>query len=73
MARLAIIDHAAHTLFIEDVTDEQLAKYNGEEEAYIKDNYTFEGDWTWEYVTDIEYIPSDDDKLPMELEPTEWL
>lgn len=73
MARLAIIDNAAHTLFIEDVTDEQLAKYNGEEEAYIKDNYTFEGDWTWEYVTDIEYIPSDDDKLPMELEPTEWL
>ena len=73
MARLAIIDHAAHTLFIEDVTDEQLEKYNGEEEAYIKDNYTFEGDWSWEYVTDIEYIPADDDKLPMELEPTEWL
>ena len=73
MARLVINDHAAHTLFIEDVTDEQLAKYNGEEEAYIKDNYTFEGDWTWEYVTDIEYIPADDDKLPMELEPTEWL
>lgn len=73
MARLVIIDHAAHTLFIEDVTDEQLEKYNGEEEAYIKDNYTFEGDWSWEYVTDIEYIPADDDKLPMELEPTEWL
>ena len=73
MKRLVIIDHAAHTLFIEDVTDEQLAKYNGEEEAYIKDNYTFEGDWSWEYVTDIEYIPADDDKLPMELEPTEWL
>lgn len=73
MKRLAIFDHVAHTLFIEDVTDEQLAKYNGKEEDYIKDNYTFEGDWSWEYVTDIEYIPSDDDKLPMELEPTEWL
>jgi len=73
MTRLVIIDHAAHTLFIEDVTDEQLEKYDGEEEAYIKDNYTFEGDWSWEYVTDIEYIPADDDKLPMELEPTEWL
>ena len=73
MARLAIIDHAEHTLFIEDVTDEQLAKYNGDKEAYIRDNYTFEGDWSWEYVTSIEYIPSDDDKLPMELEPTEWL
>ena len=75
MARLAIIDHAAHTLFIEDVTDEQLEKYNGEEEAYIRDNYTFEDDnyWTWDYVTSVTYIPADDDKLPMELEPTEWL
>lgn len=73
MERLVIIDHAEHTLFIEDVTDEQLAKYDGKEEDYIKDNYTFEGDWSWEYVTDIEYIPADDDKLPIELEPTEWL
>ena len=75
MARLAIIDNVAHTLFIEDVTDEQLEKYNGEEEAYIRDNYTFEDDnyWTWEYITDIQYIPADDDKLPIELEPAEWL
>lgn len=73
MTRLAIIDHAEHTLFIEDVTDEQLEKYNGSEEAYIKDTYTFEGDWSWDYVTDIEYIPEDDDKMSMELEPTDWL
>jgi hypothetical protein len=73
MERLVIIDNAAHEVFIEDVTDEQLEKYNGEEEAYIRDNYTFEGEWTWDYVTDVTYIPADDDKLPMELEPTDWL
>ena len=72
MERLVIIDHAAHTLFIEDVADEQLKKYNGEEEAYIRDNYTFEGDWSWDYITDIEYIP-EDDATPMEFEPTDWL
>ena len=72
MERLVIIDHAAHTLFIEDVADEQLKKYNGEEEAYIRDNYTFEDDWSWDYVTDIEYIP-EDDATPIELEPTDWL
>ena len=73
MERLVIIDNAAHEVFIEDVTDEQLEKYNGEEEAYIRDNYTFEGQWTWDYVTGVTYIPADDDKLPMELEPTDWL
>ncbi len=73
MERLVIIDNAAHEVFIEDVTDEQLEKYNGEEEAYIRDNYTFEGQWTWDYVTSVTYIPADDDKLPMELEPTDWL
>ena len=39
MERLAIIDHDRHRLFIEDVNDEMLAKYNGEEQAYIDDNY----------------------------------
>lgn len=37
MTRLAIIDHATHTLFIEDVSEEDLARYGGEEEAYIRD------------------------------------
>ena len=36
MTRLAIIDHATHTLFIEDVSEEDLARYGGEEEAYIR-------------------------------------
>ena len=60
MERIAIIDHALHRLFIEDVSDEDLEKYNGSEEDYIKDNYTFDGDWSWDYVTSILYYPDKD-------------
>lgn len=39
MERIAIIDHDTHHLWIEDISDEDLKKVNGEEEAYIKENY----------------------------------
>lgn len=51
MTRLAIIDNESHHLFIEDVSDEALAKYNGEEEAYIKDNYCIHDNFSWDYIT----------------------
>ena len=59
MRRLAIIDNATHTLYIEDVNEQELEeKYNGEEQAYIDDNYTFEGDYySWDWIVDAEYIP----------------
>lgn len=72
MTRVAIIDHETHRLFIEDISDEDLERYDGEEEAYIKDNYTFEGEWDWDYVTGIEYY-GEDDKDGIEIEPTELL
>ena len=61
MTRLAIIDHETHNLFIEDVSDEALAKYNGEEEAYIKDNYCIHDNFSWEYITSAQYIPDCED------------
>lgn len=57
MTRLAIIDHESHNLFIEDVSDEALAKYNGEEEAYIEDTYELGKHWSWDYITSAQYIP----------------
>ena len=67
MRRLAIIDHAAHELMVEDVNEEVLeSNYGGDEEAYIKDNYTFEGDFSWDWITDAEYFPIDD-KDPIEI------
>lgn len=72
MERLAILDHSNHRLYVEDVSEETLEKYNGEEEAYIKDNYTFEGDYSWDYITDTEYIPMDD-PTPMDVEFTDLL
>ena len=74
MERIIIIDHETHTAFIEDIDEDLLEKeYGGEEEAYIKDNYTLSENWTWEYVTSIQYIPMGDDPDPVEIEPTDWL
>ena len=57
MERIAIIDHANHRLFIEDIDEKVLEeKYNCEEEAYIKDKYgDFDGEWSWDYITHSEY------------------
>lgn len=57
MTRLAIIDHNSHTLFVEDVPDEVLEKYHGEEEAYIEDNYALSDNYSWDYIVDAQYIP----------------
>ena len=50
MARIAIIDHVTHDLWVEDIKDDVLKAepYNGSEQAYIEDNYTFEGDGSWD-------------------------
>ena len=62
MERLVIIDHAAHQVYIEDVDENVLQeRYNGSEEDYIKDMYNLEGDWSWDYVTDVVYYPNDND------------
>lgn len=60
MERIAIIDHDDHRLFIEDI-DEGILKrdYNGEEEAYIRDNYSLGENWSWDYITRAEYYPND--------------
>lgn len=69
MERIAIIDHETHKLHIEDVDEEILnGKYGGEEEAYIKDNYTLSGNFSWDFITGIEYIPEGSED-PMELDP----
>ena len=48
MERLAILDHSSHRLYIEDVTEETLQQYDGEEEKYIEDTYKFDGDYSWD-------------------------
>lgn len=56
MERLVIIDHDNHRVFIDDVTDEELASYGGEEEKFIKDNYYLKN-YSWDWVTEIQYFP----------------
>ena len=64
MERIAIIDHEEHALFLEDVDEDILQeKYNGEEEAYIKDRYDLSDNWSWDYITSIWYLPPKDDAM----------
>ena len=68
MRRIAIIDHSSHELMVEDINEQELEeKYGGDEQKYIDENYTFEGDYSWDWITDAEYIP-EDDKTPMEVD-----
>lgn len=68
MRRIAIIDHNEHELLIEDVNEQELEeKYGGDEQAYINDNYTFEGDYSWDWITDTQYYPEGDTD-PIEVE-----
>ena len=71
MVRLAIIDHASHELMIEDVNDADI-EAAGDEQAYINQNYTFDGDYSWDYIVDTEYYPEGESD-PMEVEFTELL
>ena len=61
MERLAIIDHSTHKLYVEDVDDEVLQQYGGEEEKYIEDMYNFEGDYSWDYIVEAEYLNENGD------------
>lgn len=57
MTRIAVIDHSTHELYVEDINNELLnaEPYNGDVQAYIDDNYTFEGDYSWDYIVDASY------------------
>ena len=68
MIRIAIIAHSSHTLYVEDIDEDLLEeKYGGDEQAYIDDNYTFEGDYSWDYVVDCEYYAIGE-STPMDVE-----
>lgn len=69
MTRIAIIDHDAHNLIVEDIDDEILeSKYGGEEEAYIKDNYNLGDNWSWDYIVSTTYYPNDEDGIDVDFE-----
>lgn len=67
MERIAILDHENHRLIIEDISDEDLEKYHGEEETYINQNYNLDPDrYSWEYITQMEYL-QENDKQPVDI------
>jgi len=73
MRRIAIIDHSSHELLVEDINEEVLeSQYGGDEQKYIDDNYTFEGDYSWDWITDAQYFPEGQSE-PVEVEFTELI
>ena len=71
MRRIAIIDHNEHELMIEDINAEALEeKYGGDEQKYIDANYTFEGDYSWDWITNTQYF-AEGESNPMEVEFTD--
>ena len=73
MRRIAIIDHASHELMIEDINEQELEnQYGGDEQKYINENYTFEGDYSWDWITDTQYFPEGESN-PVDVEFTDWI
>jgi hypothetical protein len=73
MRRIAIIDHASHELMIEDINEQELEnQYGGDEQKYIDENYTFEGDYSWDWITDTQYFPECESN-PVDVEFTDWI
>lgn len=66
MERLIIINHTTHEVFFEDVTDEMLEPYNGEEQAYIDANYTTEDGISWDYVKGVYKVVGNGDSIDLE-------
>lgn len=62
MTRIAVIDHVTHELYVEDINDGLLnaEPYNGDVQAYVDDNYTFEGNYSWDYIVGANYIGEND-------------
>ena len=57
MTRIAIIDHESHSLFVEDIPDETLEQYNDEEESFIKATHPKLKNFSWDYITNTQYMP----------------
>lgn len=66
MTRIAIIDHDTHQLYVEDISNEDLKRYGGSEQAYIDDNYACVN-YSWDYIVDTQYF-EEECKVPYDVE-----
>ena len=58
MKRIAVIDKSSKSLWVEDVTNEDLEKYNGSIEEYVKDTYDLSGDFAFSEILEADYVPA---------------
>lgn len=59
MKRIAVINQALREVYIEDISDTELEKYDGDLEAYIADSYYESSSCVWGEVFSACYIPED--------------
>ena len=65
--RICIINHETHEVYFEDIDVNELnKKYDGDEQAYIDDNYDLT-DYSWDWITDVIYYDADGDALKVGL------
>ena len=67
MKRIAVITKNG-TLFVEDVNEQTLKKYDGNMDAYIQDNYCIGEPYHWNYINSAQYIPNRDDTEVYEID-----
>ena len=63
MKRIAVINQALREVYIEDISDTELEKYDGDLEAYIADSYYESSSCVWGEVFSVCYIPEDSDDV----------
>lgn len=59
-ARICIIDHDNHAVYFEDISEKDLEKYDGSEQAYIDDMYSLTN-YSWDYIVDCIFFDKEGD------------
>ena len=63
--RICIIDHDKHAVYFEDISEKDLEKYNGSEQAFIDEMYSVTN-YSWDYIVDCEFY--DEEGYPHEVD-----
>lgn len=64
--RICIIDHDSHAVYFEDISEKDLEKYDGSEQAYINDTYSLYN-FSWDYIVDCEFFDTEGNPRDVDL------
>lgn len=64
--RICIIDHDNHAVYFEDISEKDLEKYDGSEQAYIDDMYSLTN-YSWDYIVDCIFFDKEGDNHDVDI------